>query len=172
MIVCQWAKHLGATVIGTVGSAEKAELARTHGCNHTIIYTEEDFVVRVKEVTDGRGVDVVYDSVGQSTFMHSLDCLRPMGMMVSFGQASGSIPPLDIAILSAKGSLFLTRPSLIAYTAEREDLLAHAQDLFGVVEKGVVRIDFKLTYPLADAAQAHRDLEGRKTTGSTILIPG
>ncbi len=172
LIVCQWAKHLGATVIGTVGSAEKAELARTHGCNHTIIYTEEDFVVRVKEVTDGRGVDVVYDSVGQSTFMQSLDCLRPMGMMVSFGQASGSIPPLDIAILSAKGSLFLTRPSLMAYTAEREDLLAHAQDLFDVVEMGVVRIDVKLTYPLADAAQAHRDLEGRKTTGSTILIPG
>jgi NADPH2:quinone reductase len=172
LIVCQWAKHLGATVIGTVGSAEKAEIARNHGCNHTIIYTEEDFVVRVKEVTDGRGVDVVYDSVGQATFMQSLDCLRPMGMMVSFGQASGSIPPLDIAILSAKGSLFLTRPSIIAYTAEREDLLAHAQHLFEVVEKGVVTIDVKLTYPLADAAQAHRDLEGRKTTGSTILIPG
>jgi NADPH2:quinone reductase len=172
LIVCQWAKHLGATVIGTVGSAEKAELARTHGCDHPILYTEEDFAVRVKEITQDRGVDVVYDSVGQSTFMQSLDCLRPMGMMVSFGQASGTVPPLDISILAAKGSLFLTRPSLMAYTAERENLLTHAQDLFEVVEKGVVRIEVKQTYPLAEAAQAHRDLQSRKTIGSTILIPG
>ena len=172
LIVCQWAKHLGATVIGTVGSAEKAELARTHGCDHPIIYTKEDFVARVEEITQGRNVDVVYDSVGQATFAQSLDCLRPMGMMVSFGQASGSVPPLDIGILAAKGSLFLTRPSLMAYTAKREDLLAHAQDLFEVVEKGVVKIEVNQTYPLAEAAQAHRDLESRKTTGSTILIPG
>ncbi len=172
LIVCQWAKHLGATVIGTVGSAEKADIARAHGCDHPILYTEEDFAERVKEITQGKGVDVVYDSVGQSTFMQSLDCLRPMGMMVSFGQASGSVPPLDIAILSAKGSLFLTRPSLMAYTAKREDLLAHAQDLFEVVEKGVVRIEVKQTYPLAEAARAHRDLQSRKTIGSTILIPG
>ncbi len=172
LIVCQWAKHLGATVIGTVGSAEKAEIARTHGCDHPILYTAEDFVSRVREITQGRGVDVVYDSVGRSTYMQSLDCLRPMGLMVSFGQASGPIPPMDIGILSAKGSLFLTRPSLMAYTAARDDLLAHAQDLFQVVEEGVVKIEIKQTYPLAEAAQAHRDLEGRKTTGSTILIPG
>ena len=171
LIVCQWAKHLGATVIGTAGTAAKADLARLHGCDHPIIYTEEDFVDRVQEITQGKGVDVVYDSVGQSTFMQSLDCLRPMGMMVSFGQASGPVPPLDIGILSAKGSLFLTRPSLIAYTAERDDLLAHAQDLFKVVEKGVVSIEIKQTYPLSEGAQAHRDLEDRKTTGSTILIP-
>jgi NADPH2:quinone reductase len=170
LIVCQWAKYLGATVIGTVGSAEKAELVRTHGCDHTILYTEEDFVGRVKDITQGKGACVVYDSVGQTTFMQSLDCLRPLGTMVSFGQSSGSVPPLDIGILSAKGSLFLTRPSLMAYTAEREDLLAHAQDLFEVVEKGVVRIEINQTYPLAEAAQAHRDLESRKTTGSTVMI--
>ena len=171
LIVCQWAKHLGATVIGTVGNAEKAELVRTHGCDHPILYTEEDFVGRVKDITKGKGVCVVYDSVGQTTFMQSLDCLRPLGTMVSFGQSSGSVPPLDIGILSAKGSLFLTRPSLMAYTAEREDLLAHAQDLFEVVEKGVVKIEINQTYPLAETAQAHRDLESRKTTGSTVMIP-
>jgi NADPH2:quinone reductase len=170
LIVCQWAKYLGATVIGTVGSAEKAELVRTHGCDHTILYTEEDFVGRVKDITQGKGACVVYDSVGQTTFMQSLDCLRPLGTMVSFGQSSGSVPPLDIGILSAKGSLFLTRPSLMAYTAERKDLLAHAQDLFEVVEKGVVKIEINQTYPLAEAAQAHRDLESRKTTGSTVMI--
>ena len=171
LIVCQWAKYLGATVIGTVGSAEKAELVRTHGCDHPILYTEEDFVGRVKDITQGKGACVVYDSVGQTTFMQSLDCLRPLGTMVSFGQSSGSVPPLDIGILSAKGSLFLTRPSLMAYTAEREDLLAHAQDLFEVVEKGVVKIEINQTYTLAEAAQAHRDLESRKTTGSTVMIP-
>ncbi|MEJ2366055.1 MAG: quinone oxidoreductase, partial [Deltaproteobacteria bacterium] len=139
LIVCQWAKHLGATVIGTVGSQEKAELAKTHGCHYPILYREEDFVSRVKEITQGKGVDVVYDSVGQTTFMKSLDCLRPLGMMVSFGQSSGSIPPFDLGILGAKGSLFLTRPSLMVYTAKREDLIAHARDLFEVVEKGAVK---------------------------------
>jgi len=171
LIVCQWARHLGSTVIGTVGSPEKAELAHSFGCEYPILYEEEDFVSRVKEITQGRGIDVVYDSIGQSTFMKSLDCLRPMGMMVSFGQASGPIPPFDLGILAAKGSLFLTRPSLMAYTAKREDLLAHAQDLLEVVEKGVVKIEVKQSYPLAEAAQAHRDLENRKTSGSTILIP-
>lgn len=170
-IVCQWAKHLGAMVIGTVGSPEKAELAVTNGCDHPILYNKEDFVSKVKEITNGRGVDVVYDSVGQSTFMKSLDCLRPMGMMVSFGQSSGPVPPFDPSILSAKGSLFLTRPSLMTYTAKREDLLLHAQDLFEVVEKGAVKIEVHQTYPLAQVAQAHRDLEARRTTGSSILIP-
>jgi len=170
-IACQWAKHLGAEVIGTVGSPEKAEIARTHGCDHPIDYTKENFVDRINTITGGRGVDVVYDSVGQATFMHSLDCLRPMGMMVSFGQASGPIPPVDIAVLAAKGSLFLTRPSLMAYTERREDLLAHAKDLFEVVESGAVKIEVRQTYPLSDAAQAHEDLENRKTTGSTVFTP-
>jgi NADPH2:quinone reductase len=171
LIVCQWAKYIGATVIGTVGSPEKADLASGHGCDYPILYRDEDFVQRVKEITEGKGVDAVYDSVGQFTFMKSLDCLRPMGMMVSFGQSSGSIPPIDTGILAAKGSLFLTRPSLMAYTARREDLLAHAHDLFEVVEKGAVKIEVRQTYPLAEAYRAHQDLEGRKTTGSTILIP-
>ena len=171
-IVCQWAKHLGATVIGTVGSPAKAELARAHGCDHPILYNDEDFTAKTKEITGGNGVDVVYDSVGQATFMQSLDCLRPMGMMVSFGQASGSVPPLDLGELAARGSLFLTRPSLMAYTAAREDLLNHAGDLFEVVQSGAVKIEVNQTYPLAEAARAHRDLEARKTTGSTILIPG
>ena len=171
LIVCQWAKYLGATVIGTVGSPEKADLAANHGCDYPILYRDEDFVSRVKEITKDKGVDVVYDSVGQSTFMESLDCLRPMGMMVSFGQSSGPIPPLDTGILAAKGSLFLTRPSLMAYTASRKDLLAHALDLFDVVEKGAVKIEVRQTYPLAEASRAHRQLEDRKTTGSTILLP-
>ena len=171
LIVCQWAKYLGATVIGTVGSQEKAELAKTRGCHYPIRYREEDFVSKVKEITQGKGVDVVYDSVGQTTFMKSLDCLRPLGMMVSFGQSSGPIPPFDLGILGAKGSLFLTRPSLMVYTAKREDLLAHARDLFEVVEKGAVKIEIRQTYPLAEAAQAHRDLEGRTTSGSSLLIP-
>jgi NADPH2:quinone reductase len=171
LIVCQWAKYLGATVIGTVGSPEKADLAANHGCDYPILYRDEDFVSRVKEITKDKGVDVVYDSVGQSTFMESLDCLRPMGMMVSFGQSSGPIPPLDTGILAAKGSLFLTRPSLMAYTANRKDLLAHALDLFDVVEKGAVKIEVRQTYPLAEASRAHRELEDRKTTGSTLLIP-
>ena len=171
-IVCQWAKHLGATVIGTVGSPAKAELARAHGCDHPILYNDEDFTARTKEITGGNGVDVAYDSVGQATFMQSLDCLRPMGMMVSFGQTSGSVPPLDLGELAARGSLFLTRPSLMAYTAARKDLLNHAGDLFEVVQSGAVKIEVNQTYPLAEAARAHRDLEARKTTGSTILIPG
>lgn len=171
-IACQWAKHLGATVIGTVGSPEKAEMARSNGCDHPILYNDEDFAAKTKEITGGSGVAVVYDSVGQATFMQSLDCLRPLGMMVSFGQSSGSVPPLELGLLAAKGSLFITRPSLMAYTAKREDLLEHARDLFEVVASGAVKIEIKQTYALADAAQAHRDLEARKTTGSTILIPG
>ncbi len=169
LLVCQWARHKGARVIGTVGSAAKADLARANGCDHPVLYQEEDFVKRVHAITDGRGVDVVYDSVGQATFMHSLDCLRPMGMLVSFGQASGPVGPIDPGILAAKGSLFLTRPSLMAYTAAREDLLAHAGDLFAVVQAGAVKVDIRQTYPLAAAAEAHRDLEARKTSGATIL---
>jgi NADPH2:quinone reductase len=172
LIVCQWAKYIDAIVIGTVGSLEKAELARTHGCDHPILYNDEDFAAKTREITGGKGVDVVYDSVGQATFMNSLDCLRPLGMMVSFGQSSGAIPPVDLSVLAAKGSLFLTRPSLMTYTAKREDLLNHAMDLFEVIERGAVKIEIKQTYALEDAAQAHRDLEARKTTGSTILIPG
>ena len=172
LIVCQWAKHLDATVIGTVGSPEKAALARAHGCDHPILYNDDDFADKTREITDGTGVDVVYDSVGQATFMKSLDCLRPMGMMVSFGQSSGAISPIDLSVLAAKGSLFLTRPSLMTYTAKREDLLNHAMDLFEVVGSDAVKIEVKQTYPLAEAAQAHRDLEARKTTGSTVLIPG
>ncbi len=172
LIVCQWAKHLGATVLGTVGTPEKAEVARAHGCDHPIVYTKEKFAERVKEITGGRGVDVVYDSVGQATFFSSLDCLRPMGIMVSFGQSSGPVPPIDIALLAQKGSLFLTRPSLMTYTARREDLLAHAEDLFAVVQGGAVRITIGRTYPLAEASRAHRDLEGRKTTGSSVLTVG
>ncbi len=171
LIVCQWARHLGATVIGTVGSQEKAELASVHGCQHPILYNQEDFAERTRDITAGKGVDVVYDSVGQATFMKSLDCLRPMGMMVSFGQASGLVPPFDPGLLSAKGSLFLTRPTLMTYTAKREALLEHAQDLFDVVEKGAVKVDVRQTYPLPEAARAHQDLEARKTTGSTVLLP-
>lgn len=170
-IVCQWARHMGATVFGTVGSREKAAVASENGCEHPIQYTEEDFVERVREITGGAGVDVVYDSVGQDTFMQSLKCLRPMGTLVFFGQSSGKVPPIDPGILAAHGSLFLTRPSLMDYTRNREDLLAHAKDLFDVVENGVVKIKIKQRYPLSEAARAHRDLEDRKTTGSTILMP-
>jgi NADPH2:quinone reductase len=170
-IVCQWARHLGATVIGTVGTPEKADIARANGCHYPIEYTKEDFVAQVKQLTDGQGVDVVYDSVGQATFLRSLDCLRPMGMLVSFGQSSGPVAPFEIGLLSAKGSLFLTRPSLMAYTAKRQDLIRHAQDLFDVVEQGAVKIDVHQTYALARVAEAHRDLQARKTSGSTILLP-
>lgn len=170
-IACQWADALGARVIGTVGSSAKAEIANAHGCQHPIVYTQTDFVEAVKDLTEGRGVDVVYDSVGQATFMKSLDCLRPMGMMVSFGQASGAVPALDLGLLAEKGSLFLTRPSLMTYTARREDLLAHARDLFQMVQQGAIQVEIKQTYPLSEAAQAHRDLENRKTTGSTVLLP-
>ena len=170
-LVCQWAKHLGATVIGTVGSKEKARIAKSNGCDHTIDYREEDFTSRVKEITGGRGVDVVYDSVGRDTFTKSLDCLRPMGSMVSFGQSSGTVLPFDVGILAAKGSLFLTRPSLMSYTARREDLLAHAKDLFEVVGSGIVKVQIGKEYPLADVGTAHRDMESRRTTGSVILVP-
>jgi len=170
-LVCQWARHLGATIIGTVGSEEKARTAKDNGCTHPILYREADLVEAVREITKGKGVDVVYDSVGKSTFMQSLDCLRPMGIMVSFGQSSGSIGPIDPAILGQKGSLFLTRPSLMNYTARREDLLAHAHDLFGVITSGVVKIQIKQEYALKDVQTAHRDLEARKTTGSSILLP-
>jgi NADPH:quinone reductase len=170
-IVCQWAKFLGATVIGTVGSYEKAEMAKTNGCDYPILYRDEDFVEAVKKITQGKGVDVVYDSVGNATFMKSLDCIRPLGMMVSFGQASGPIKPFDLGVLSAKGSLFLTRPTLMVYTEKREDLVTHAKDLFKMVINGVVNVQIKQMYSLADAAKAHQDLESRKTTGSSILIP-
>lgn len=170
-LICQWAGHIGATTIGTVGSTDKARLAEENGCTHTILYREEDFAARVREITAGRGVDVVYDSIGRTTFMKSLDCLRPMGTMVLFGQASGPLEPIDIGLLAQKGSLFLTRPSLMHYTAKREDLLAHARDLFTVVASGAVKIRIMQEYALRDAAQAHRDLEARKTTGSSILVP-
>ena len=171
LIACQWAKHLGATVIGTVGSQEKADLAKAHGCDHTILYREENIVDRVKEITDGAGVPVVYDSIGKDTFEASLDCLSPLGLLVSFGNASGPVPPFDPGVLAQKGSLFLTRPTLMTYTAEREDLVESAEDLFDVVTSDAVKIEVNQTYPLKDAAQAHRDLEARKTTGSTVLIP-
>lgn len=171
LIVCQWAKALGATVIGTVGSDEKAALARAHGCDHPIVYAREDFVARVKEITNGAGVPVVYDSIGKDTFTGSLDCLRPLGMMVTFGNASGPVPPVDTLELSKRGSLFLTRPTLFTYIARRTDLLATAQELFDVVASGKVRIEVNQTYALKDAAQAHIDLAARKTTGSTVLLP-
>jgi len=170
LIACQWAKHLGATVIGTVGSDEKAALAKEHGCDHPIIYTREDFVARVKDITGGEGVPVVYDSVGADTFMRSIDCLAPLGLMASFGQSSGKVPPIDLGIL-AKGSLFLTRPSLMVYNAKREALLASANALFDVVKSGAVKIEVRNRYSLEDAAQAHKDLEGRKTSGSAIFLP-
>ncbi len=169
LIVCQWAKYKGATVIGTVGSPEKAELAKRHGCDYPILYNTEDFVDRVRTITDGRGVDVVYDSVGKTTFMNSLDCLRPKGMLVSFGQASGPVPPFDVGVLSSKGALFLTRPTLMTYTSHREDLLAHAGDLFDVIGSGVVSVDIRQVYPLREAEAAHRDLEARQTRGSSIF---
>ncbi|MGH7933066.1 MAG: quinone oxidoreductase family protein, partial [Candidatus Binataceae bacterium] len=171
LILSQWAKHLGATVIGTVGSDEKAGLAAHNGCSHTINYSSEDFVARVKEITSGAGVPVVYDAVGQATFMKSLDCLRPLGMMVSFGQASGLVPPFSVNILAAKGSLYLTRPTLNTYAAKREDMLAIANALFDVLAKGAVRCEVKQSFALADAANAHRALAERRTTGSTVMIP-
>jgi NADPH2:quinone reductase len=170
LIACQWLKQLGATVIGTVGSDEKAELAKAHGCDHTIIYTRENFVDRVKDITSGTGVPVVYDSIGADTYPGSLDCLSPLGMMVSFGNASGPIKNFDPGMLAAKGSLFFTRPTLMTYTEKREDLVASANDLFEAVGKGL-KIEINQRYALKDAEQAHRDLESRKTTGSTILLP-
>jgi NADPH2:quinone reductase len=169
LIVSQWAKHLGATVIGTVGDEEKAALAKSNGCDHPILYKQEDFVARVNELTQGKKLPVVYDSVGKDTFYKSLDCLAPLGLMVSFGQSSGALGPVDIGVLAAKGSLFLTRPTLNTYTASREDLLTAARELFEVVQNGAVKIAVNQTYPLREAARAHRDLEGRRTTGSTVL---
>ena len=171
LIACQWAKLLGATVIGTVGTAKKAALAAAHGCDHPIVTADADFVARVREITGGDGVPVVYDSVGKDTFAGSLDCLAPRGTMVLFGQSSGPVPPFDIAGLAARGSLFLTRPSLMTYNARRADLEESAAALFGVVGGGQVKIEINQTYALADAVRAHRDLEARKTTGSTVLLP-
>jgi NADPH2:quinone reductase len=169
LIACQWAKHLGATVIGTVGSDEKAALAKAHGCDYPILYRSEDFVARVNEITGGKKLPVVYDSVGKDTFLKSLDCLAPLGLIALFGQSSGAVPPVDLGILAGKGSLYVTRPTLGNYTATREDLLAAANDLFSVVKSGAVKIMVNQTYPLRDAAQAHRDLESRKTTGQTVF---
>jgi len=171
LIACQWAKALGATVIGTVGSEAKAVLAKAHGCDHVINYSTENFTARVREITGGEGVPVVYDGVGKDTFMGSLDSLRPLGMLVAYGNASGPVPPFDLLLLSQKGSLFVTRPTIVHYTAKRADLEALGGELFDVVTSGQVRIEVNQTYALADAAQAHRDLEARKTTGSTILLP-
>lgn len=171
LIACQWAAALGATVIGTVSNEEKAALAHAHGCAHVIRYDREDVAVRVREITGGEGVAVVYDGVGRDTFMASLDSLRPLGMMVSFGNASGPVPPVDLLLLSQKGSLFLTRPTLAHYTAHRADLEALGNELFDVVADGRVKVEVHQRYALADAACAHRDLEARRTTGSTILVP-
>ncbi|MEZ5827633.1 MAG: quinone oxidoreductase [Hyphomicrobiales bacterium] len=171
MIATQWAASLGATVIGTVGSAGKALIARSHGCTHVINYREEDVVAKVKELTKGQGVDVVYDSIGKDTFPSSLDCLKPRGMWVSFGQSSGAVPEFRINLLAQKGSLFATRPALGDYIATRKDLVATANDLFGVIAKGKVKIAINQTYSLAEAERAHRELEGRLTTGSTLLLP-
>lgn len=171
LIACQWARAIGATMIGTVSSDEKARVAKEHGCTHVINYRTEDYVARVKEITNGEGCDVVYDSVGKDTFPSSLDCLKPKGLWVSFGNASGPVPPFEIGILSAKGSLYATRPTVMTYTARRADLLANAADLFDMVGKGAVEIVVNHTYPLREAAAAHRDLEARQTTGSVVLIP-
>ena len=170
-ILCQWTKYLGATVIGTVGSEEKAALAKKAGCRHVIVTSREKTSERVKAITKGKGVPVVYDGVGKDTFMDSLECLAPFGLMVSFGNASGPVAPVNIGVLAQKGSLFLTRPTLVNYTATREDLLTAARELFTVVKKGAVKITINQTYPLREAAQAHADLESRKTTGSTVLLP-
>jgi NADPH2:quinone reductase len=171
LIVCQWAKALGARVIGTVSSKAKAALAATHGCDHVIVYTEENFTQCVREITGGTGVSVVYDSIGKDTFFGSLDCLKPMGMMVSFGNASGPVAPFELSELAKRGSLFITRPTLFTYTARREELLAMAHDLFGMVESGKVKIEISASYPLAQAARAHDDLGARRTTGAIILKP-
>jgi NADPH2:quinone reductase len=171
LIAAQWARALGVTMIGTVGSHAKAELARQHGCAHVINYNTENFVERVLDITDGKKVSVVYDSIGKDTFTGSLDCLQRLGMMVSFGNASGPVPPFSLAELAARGSLFITRPTLFAYAAERAELEQMAAELFQMVETGQVKVDVHQRYRLADAAQAHRELEARQTTGSSILLP-
>ena len=171
LIACQWLNHLGATIIGTVGSEEKAALARAHGCHHTINYREEDVAAKVREITGGKGVPVVYDAVGKDTYEASLNSLAPLGMFVSFGNASGPAPDVSPGLLAQKGSLYFTRPTLMTYNAAREDLQASAAALFEVVQTGAVKIEINQTYPLTEVAQAHTDLEARKTTGSTVLIP-
>jgi len=171
LIACQWARALGVTVIGTVSSDEKAALAKANGCTHAIVYTRENFVERVKELTGGKGVPVVYDGVGKETFPASLDCLSPRGTFVSFGNASGPVPPFDILLLSQKGSLYATRPTLVTYTAKRADMVRMAEDVFSMVKAGKIVNEARQTYPLKEAANAHRDLESRKTTGSTVLLP-
>ncbi|MDR3672926.1 MAG: quinone oxidoreductase [Holophaga sp.] len=171
LIACQWLKALGATVIGTAGSEDKCQLAREHGADHCINYRTEDFVARVREITHGEGVPVVYDSVGKDTFPGSLSCLQPLGLMVSFGNASGPVPPMALSVLASHGSLFLTRPTLNTYTAKRADLAASSRDLFDVVLAGQVKIGIGRRYALKDAAQAHRELEARMTSGAGILVP-
>jgi NADPH2:quinone reductase len=171
LIACQWASALGATVIGTVGSDEKAKLAREHGCAHTIVYTRENFVERVKEITGGKGVPVVYDGVGKETFPASLDCLSPRGTFVSFGNASGSVPPFNLMLLAQKGSLYATRPTLVNFATDRASLNAMAGELFGMVQSGKIKVEIPQTFPLAQAGDAHRALQGRQTTGSTVLLP-
>jgi len=171
LIACQWLKALGVTIIATAGSAEKLALAKAHGADHTIDYSTEDFVKRVKDITGGKGVPVVYDGVGKTTWEGSLDCLRPRGLMVTFGNASGPVPPVNLGILSTKGSLFVTRPTLGTYIASRADLVERSNALFEVVRSGKVKIETTGRYQLADAQRAHRDLEGRKTTGSIVLVP-
>ncbi|HDV6326444.1 TPA: quinone oxidoreductase [Burkholderia cenocepacia] len=171
LLVCQWAKALGATVIGTVGSDEKAELAKAHGCDHPIVYTRENFTQRVKAITNGAGVPVVYDSIGKDTYVGSLDSLAPLGYFVSFGNASGPLPPIDSKEFSSRGSLFFTRPTLFSYIAKRADLEAAATELFDVILSGKVKTSINQRYPLAEVGRAHADLEARKTTGSTILVP-
>jgi NADPH2:quinone reductase len=170
-IACQWLNALGATVIGTVGSEAKAKLARANGCQHVINYTQENFVERVRELTNGQGVPVVYDSVGKSTFPQSLDCLQPRGLFVSFGNASGPVPPFELSLLTQKGSLYVTRPTLAPYTATRAELEATAQELFDMVLSGKVKFEIQHTYRLQDAQQVHRDLEARRTTGSVVMLP-
>lgn len=171
LLACQWAKALGVKMIGTVGSSDKAALAKENGCEYVINYNEENFVERVKEITGGRGVPVVYDSIGKDTFFKSLDCLSPLGMMVSYGNASGAVPEFNLSELTQRGSLFITRPTMMAYTAKREDLDQMAAELFNMIETNKLKVHINQRYRLADAAQAHRDLEARKTTGSSILLP-
>lgn len=171
LIACQWLRALGAYVIGTVGSADKAAIAKANGCNETILYTQEDFVSRTRELTQGKGVQVVYDSIGKDTFLGSLDCLAPRGTMVSFGNATGAVEPFELGLLAAKGSLKVTRPTIFSYIDERPLLETMAADLFARVTSGDIKIEINQRYPLSDAAQAHSDLEARKTIGSTILIP-
>ena len=171
LIACQWLKAIGATTIGTVGSEEKAALAKANGCDHTILYRKENFVDKVKDITNGKGVPVVYDGIGKDTFVQGFDCLSPLGLMVIFGNASGNAPPLETGMLAAKGSLYVTRPTLMTYNAKREDLVDSAQQLFNMVGSGKINITINARYALKDAAQAHKDLESRKTTGSTLLMP-